>query len=107
MTVACLCVIVQFFALQPVSKLDLPWQVYALGIGIAIGSTVLPIFMISEALKRIGAMNVSTLGAVCPVATMFGAVWILDDPLTVAQVSGAAPVLAGVWLISTKAQKAG
>ncbi len=105
MTVACLCVIAQFLLLNPVASLDLPWQVYALGAAIALISTVLPIFMVSEALKRVGAMTVSMLGALGPIATIFGDVWIIGAPLTMWQVSGSIMVLAGVWIISTQAQK--
>jgi drug/metabolite transporter (DMT)-like permease len=105
MTVACLCVIAQFLLLHPLSALALPWQVYAFGAAIALLSTVLPIFMISEALRRIGAMKVSMLGALGPIATIFGDVWIIGTPLTYWQVSGSIMVLAGVWIISTQAQK--
>jgi drug/metabolite transporter (DMT)-like permease len=105
MTVACLCVIAQFLLLNPLASLDLPWQVYALGAAIALLSTVLPIFMISEALKRIGAMKVSMLGALGPIATIFADVWIIGAPLSIWQISGSIMVLAGVWIISTQAQK--
>ena len=105
MTVACLCVIVQFLLLHPLAALVLPWQVYAYGAAIAVLSTVLPIFMISEALRRIGAMKVSMLGALGPIATIFGDVWIIGAPLTLWQVGGSIMVLAGVFIISTQAQK--
>ncbi len=105
MTVACLCVIAQFLLLHQVSTLILPWQIYAYGASIALFSTVLPIFMISEALRRIGAMNVSMLGALGPIATIFGDIWIIGAPLTIWQVGGSIMVLAGVWIISSQAQK--
>jgi drug/metabolite transporter (DMT)-like permease len=105
MTIACVCVIVQFLLLHPFASLDLPWQVYAYGVAIALLSTVLPIFMMSEALKRIGAMKVSMLGALGPIATIFGDVWIMNAPVSVWQISGSAMVLIGVWIISTQARK--
>lgn len=105
MTIACLCVIVQFLLLHPLTSLALPWQVYAYGLAIALVSTVLPIFMTSEALKRIGAMKVSMLGALGPVATIFADVWIMGAHITVWQIAGSAMVLIGVWIISTRAQK--
>ena len=107
MTVACLCVIAQFLLLHPVSDLILPWPVYAYGAAIAVLSTVLPIFMVSEALKRIGAMKVSMLGALGPVATIFGDVIVMDAPVSMMQIGGSALVLAGVFIISTRARKAG
>jgi drug/metabolite transporter (DMT)-like permease len=105
MTVACMCVIVQFLLLHPLSALVLPWQVYAYGAAIALFSTVLPIFMVSEALRRIGAMKVSMLGALGPIATIFGDVLIMNAPLSFLQVAGSIMVLAGVWIISTQAKK--
>jgi drug/metabolite transporter (DMT)-like permease len=105
MTIACGCVIVQFLLLNPVASLALPWQVYALGAAIALLSTVLPIFMMSEALKRIGAMQVSMLGALGPISTIAADVWIMGAPLSFWQVCGSALVLAGVWIISTSAQR--
>lgn len=105
MTIACICVIVQFLLLHPLASLELPWQVYALGVAIALVSTVMPIFMMSEALKRIGAMHVSMLGALGPISTIFGDVWIMGEPLTIWQVSGSAMVLAGVFIVSTSAQR--
>jgi drug/metabolite transporter (DMT)-like permease len=105
MTVACLCVIAQFLLLHPLAKLNLPWQVYAYGVAIALLSTVLPIFMTSEALKRIGAMKVSMLGALGPVATIFGDVWIMGAPVGALQIGGSALVLIGVFIISTQARK--
>ncbi len=105
MSIACTCVIVQFLLVHPLSKLDLPWQVYIYGAVIAVFSTVLPIFMVSEALKRIGAMKVSMLGAIGPIATLFGDVLIMGAPVSVWQISGSAMVLLGVWTITSRAQK--
>lgn len=104
-TVACVCVIVQFVLLHPLASLELPWQVYALGAAIGVLSTVLPIFMVSEALKRIGAMQVSMLGALGPIATICGDVWILGAPVTTVQVGGSIMVFIGVWIISSQAKK--
>jgi drug/metabolite transporter (DMT)-like permease len=105
MTIACACVIIQFLLLNPVASLDLPWQVYALGAAIALFSTVLPIFMMSEALRRIGAMRVSMLGALGPISTIAGDVWIMGAPISAWQICGSILVLAGVWIISTSAQR--
>ena len=52
------------------SALVLPWQVYALAIVMAVGCTVVPVFMTSEALRRIGANHVAMLDALGPVSTV-------------------------------------
>lgn len=95
---ACLFCLIQFLVLRPLSALDLPWQVYALSMAIAFFSTVLPVFMTAEALRRIGANQVAMIGALGPVSAIaFG--WIgLDEVLTPLQAVGAFVVLAGVLL---------
>ena len=102
LTVSCLCAIVQFLALRPLSALALPIEVYVLAFLMATGCTVLPVFMSSEALRRIGANHVALLGALGPVSTVFLG-WIgLDETLSPLQGVGGALVLAGVILVSVK-----
>jgi drug/metabolite transporter (DMT)-like permease len=74
-SVAGVMAILQFFALRPMSALDLPWQVYGLAVLIAVVSTVIPIFMTAEALKRIGANDVAMIGALGPVPPSSWAMW--------------------------------
>ena len=54
-TVASIFCIAQFFLLRPLAALALPPPVYGIAIAMAIFSTVLPVFITSEALRRIGA----------------------------------------------------
>ena len=83
-------------------SLDLPWQVYGLAVLIAVVSTVIPIFMTAEALKRIGANDVAMIGALGPVSAIFLGYVGLDETLTLVQAAGAVLVLAGVLLVSLK-----
>ncbi|HEY7689502.1 MAG TPA: DMT family transporter [Dongiaceae bacterium] len=101
-SVAGMLAILQFFALRPMTALDLPWQVYGLAILIAVVSTVIPIFMTAEALKRIGANDVAMIGALGPVSAIFLGYIGLDETLTLMQMAGAALVLAGVLLVTLK-----
>jgi drug/metabolite transporter (DMT)-like permease len=101
-SVASVLCIVQFLLLRPLSALDLPPQVYALAIAMAVGCTVLPVFVTSEALRRVGANQVAIIGAAGPVTTIFLG-WIgLEESMTVLQIIGAALVLAGVLLVTIK-----
>jgi drug/metabolite transporter (DMT)-like permease len=103
--VASFCAIVQFLTLRPLSALALPVEVYVLALIMATGSTVLPVFMTSEALRRIGANHVAMLGALGPVSTVFLG-WVgLDETLTPLQALGASLVLAGVILVSVKPRR--
>ena len=97
--------ILQFLLLRPMSALALPVQVYGLAIAMALLSTVLPVFITTEALKRIGANQVALFGALGPVTTLFFGWAGLDEVMTPVQLAGAALVLAGVVLVTLKAAK--
>jgi drug/metabolite transporter (DMT)-like permease len=102
LTAASAFALAQFAALRPLSALDLPVEVYVLAFIMATASTVLPVFMTSEALRRLGANHVAMLGALGPVSTVLLG-WIgLDEVLTPLQILGAMLVLGGVILVSVK-----
>jgi drug/metabolite transporter (DMT)-like permease len=101
-TIASAFCIAQFFLLRPVSALHLPPQVYGLAIAMAIASTVLPVFLTSEALRRIGANRVALVGALGPVTTIFFGWLGLDEAMTPVQLLGAMLVLGGVLLVSLR-----
>jgi drug/metabolite transporter (DMT)-like permease len=100
MSAASAACIAQFFLLRPLSALDVPAPVYGYAIAMALLSTVIPVFMIAEALKRIGANSVAIIGALGPVtAIAFG--WLgLEEVMTPLQLAGSALVLVGVVVIS-------
>jgi drug/metabolite transporter (DMT)-like permease len=102
MTVSCIACVVQFVVLRPFSALVLPWQVYAYSLVIAVFCTVIPTFMVSEALKRVDANAVSLAGSVGPVATIALGAWLLGESISVTQIIGAVFVIAGVLLITIK-----
>lgn len=89
-----------FFATQPLSALALPWQIYALGLAMALFSTVIPVFALSAAMRRIGASRAALIGTVGPLLTIVFGWWLLDESISVAQMAGAALVVAGVLLVS-------
>jgi drug/metabolite transporter (DMT)-like permease len=102
MSAASAACIAQFFLLRPLSALDVPAPVYGYAIAMALLSTVIPVFMIAEALKRIGANSVAIIGALGPVtAIAFG--WLgLEEVMTPLQLAGSALVLVGVVVISVR-----
>lgn len=102
MTAASVFCILQFLLLRPLAALDLPLPVYLLMLAVAVISTVIPSFMVSEALRRIGANHVSLIGGLGPlVAIVLGYVG-LDEAMTVLQFCGAALILAGVMIVSVR-----
>lgn len=95
-------VALQFIALEPRSALDLPAAVWWYAIIMASVSTVLPVFLQAEALKRIGANQFALIGAVGPVSTAAMGAIGLEEPLTGLQAAGGALVIFGVLLVSLK-----
>jgi drug/metabolite transporter (DMT)-like permease len=75
------------------------------GILIAVFATVLPSFMISNGMKRIGSNNVAIISAVGPVSTIIQAHFILKERIFTEQVIGTLLVISGVLLIGWKPSK--
>lgn len=101
-SIACLLSLAQFAVMRPLANLAQPWQVHALGLAMALVSTVLPIWLIAVAMRRIGAGPTSMIGTLGPVLTiLFG--WVfLGESLGAIQLVGAALVMTGVLLIGRK-----
>jgi drug/metabolite transporter (DMT)-like permease len=91
-----------FLATQPFSALQLPVEVYAYSAAMAIFSTVLPIFWQSAALRLIGSARTVLIGTLGPVLTIVFAWALLAEPVSMAQLAGAALVVAGVLLVSRR-----
>jgi drug/metabolite transporter (DMT)-like permease len=72
------------------------------GLLLAVFSTVLPSFLISQGLKRIGANNVAIISGVGPVSTIAQAYFLLNERIFVAQIVGTVLVVLGVLLLSWK-----
>ena len=101
-SVASLLCILQFLLLRPLSALQLPPQVYGLAIAMAVGCTVLPVLVTSEALRRVGANQVAIIGAAGPVTTIFLGWLGLEESMSLLQLVGAGLVLSGVMLVTLK-----
>jgi drug/metabolite transporter (DMT)-like permease len=72
------------------------------GILLAIMATVLPSFMVSGGMKRIGSNNVAIISAIGPVSTIIQAHFILGEKVFPAQIAGTILVIIGVVLIGWK-----
>ncbi len=100
-------VMAHFLAARPLHALVVAHQVYGLVAILAVFATVLPLWLMSEGLKRIGANQVSLVGCIGPLATLAFAWAFLGEAVTLIQLAGAALVLAGVLIISVKPRPAG
>jgi drug/metabolite transporter (DMT)-like permease len=96
--------VLQFFVLEPLSSLQLPPSVWTYAIVLATASTVLPLFLQAEALKRIGASHFSLVGAVGPVSVAVTSALGLGEPFTWVQAMGGLLVILGVLLVSRRSK---
>ena len=79
--------------------LGLPWGLYGYGIMLGVFCTVIPGYMVTEGIRRIGASDAAILGAVGPVATIVLEFFILGEYLNLVQALGAGLVIFGVVII--------
>jgi drug/metabolite transporter (DMT)-like permease len=99
--------VLQFIVTHSLSALILPVRVYELSFAMAIFSTVLPVFLLSFAIRRIGSGSASLIGSVGPISTIFMAYVFLGESLSGLQIVGSALVLCGVLVISVNSKKGG
>lgn len=99
-SVACVCCIVQFLVLRPLSAAVVPTEVLWLAGLNALACTVAPVLMVMMAIERIGAALTAQTGMIGPMATIALGVLLLDEPLNVWIGLGTLLVLSGVYIVS-------
>jgi len=99
-SVACVCCIVQFVLLRPLSAAVVPVEVLWLAVLNALACTVAPVLMVMMAIERIGAALTAQTGMIGPMATITLGVWVLGEPLNVWIGVGTLLVLSGVFIVS-------
>ncbi len=102
MLFATLGVFTHFLSTKAVSSVHFSPALVAYSVCIAIIATVIPSFMISKAMKRIGSNNVSIITSVGPVSTILQAHFVLHEKIFTEQIIGTLIVVAGVILIGWK-----
>lgn len=102
MTASCLMVILHYSVTNTTEVFHQPWQVYALGFAMAIASTVIPSFLISEAIKRLGSSNFAIYGSLGPISTIILAIIFLGERIDIYQIAGTVIVIIGVSIINIK-----
>ncbi len=92
------------FSLQPSlpSLLGYPLPVYGYALCMALFSTVIPSFLFSEAIHRIGAQRTAISGSLGPVITLLLAAWILGDSISWLQLIGITLVVTAISLLNRK-----
>ena len=101
-TAATFFVLATFLTTHGPSELAVKHEVYVLVLVLAVFSTVLPLWLLAEGLRRIGANQVALLGCIGPISTLALAAMFLGEPITAVQLVGAALVLCGIVIISLR-----
>jgi len=99
MSFACVGVLLHFFLFSDVSMFHLPTTVYVYSFLMAIFATVIPSYLVTAAINRIGSDNAAIVGSVGPVSTILLAHFFLFEAITVWQLTGTACILVGVLII--------
>nr|MBP8162380.1 DMT family transporter [Propionivibrio sp.] len=94
--------LLHFLLTQPVAALNQPVPVYAYAAAMSLFSTILPVFMLAAAIRHIGSTTAALIGTLGPVLTVVFSWWLLDEPISLAQMAGTTLVLGGVLLVSAR-----
>lgn len=100
MIISCFIVILHYLITTEPDIFNYQLEVYLLSFLMAIIATVIPSFLINEAIKRMGAPNVSIIGSLGPVSTITLSMIFLGEALTFIQYGGALVIICGVVVIS-------
>lgn len=103
MAVATSATMLHYFVVRPWGDIfNQPATIYALAFGMALLSTVLPVFMQSAAIRHLGAGRAALVGMIGPLLTIVFGWLLLNEPISGWQLAGAALVLGGVAIIGRK-----
>ena len=80
-------------------------ELWGYGLALAIIATVIPTFMLSAALKKIGSNNVAIISSIGPVSTIIQAHYFLGEEIFAEQIAGTILVVVGVLILSIKREK--
>jgi len=100
-SVACLCCLLQFVLLRPLSvAADVAPQVIWLSILNATLCTAVPVLLVMMAIERIGPAMAAQTGMVGPMSTILMGVLILGEPFNAWIAAGTVLVIAGIFVFS-------
>ncbi|RYF25413.1 MAG: DMT family transporter [Comamonadaceae bacterium] len=104
-TAACVCCLVQFVVLRPMSAALVAPEVVWLSVLNATLCTAVPVLMVMMAIERIGPSMAAQAGMIGPLSTILMGVWLLDEPFTLWVAAGTALVIAGIFIFTRMARR--
>ncbi len=101
-SVACLCCLLQFVLLRPLSAALVVPEVIWLSLLNATLCTALPVLIVMMAVERIGASLTAQTGMIGPLSTILMGTFFLGESFTPLVAAGTALVLAGIFVVTRK-----
>jgi len=105
MSISSVFVLVYFGLFHDFSSLTITESAWFWLVMLALFSTVIPSYMIAEAIHKIGPAQTGIIGSLGPVMTMGLAIWLLHEPFTIYHLVGLVLVVLGVSLLTLKKEK--
>jgi len=102
MIVACSSVIIHYLVTDRQSVFNYPTEVYLYQLIMAVFCTVLPSYLVSFAIQKLGASKFAIIGSIGPVFTIVLATIVLGEMITFIQMIGVLIVILGVRVVSKK-----
>jgi drug/metabolite transporter (DMT)-like permease len=99
-------IFLQFLMTRNLSSVPLTPTLFWYALVLALVATVLPSFMMSNGMKKIGSNNVSIITSIGPVSTIIQAHFFLGESILPTQVFGTILVIIGVLLIGWQSKNA-
>jgi drug/metabolite transporter (DMT)-like permease len=87
---------------HPLAAFIQPLPVYGWSLAMALFATVVPVFALSAAIRRLGAGRSALVGMIGPVLTIGFGWWLLGEAISVPQAIGAALVVLGILIVSRR-----
>lgn len=101
LSISGICIVIHFLITRDVKILfTLSNKIFFLGFLMAILSTVVPTFLLTQGIKRIGSSKSAILGTLGPVSTIALGYYLLDEKIGFFEILGTVLILLGVLIIS-------
>lgn len=100
-------IFIHFLIDKPITEIQITSTLAGYGTALAIVATVLPSFMMSVGMKKIGSNNVAIITSIGPVSTILQAHFFLGESIIIEQIIGTILVIIGVLLIGWQSRNTG
>ncbi len=104
MTAATVALCLHFFIKHPITAFTLNDRAWQLLIFMVLFATVIPVFMIAESVRQIGAQRAALISTIGPPSTILLAALILNESMLFSQLGGVVFILAGIIFLEIRQQ---